>query len=261
MFTKLNLPKKEKKPRTVGLNALIDNGYPLGFFKDVIESFSDKIDFIKFGWGTSVVTPFIEDKIKIAQKANIEVFMGGTLFEKYLLSGALNEYIATLRKLNIKWVEVSNGTINLSNTKKAEYIKKLSQEFKVLSEVGFKDSVRSIELQPSKWIEYIEQDFDAGSEYVITEARESGTSGICRSDGEVRFGLINEIASSAIKLDRLIFEAPNKHLQVYFITHFGPNVNLANIAFADVIPLETLRYGLRSDTLMLFEPSDLSEVE
>lgn len=249
----IKLPERHSKPRAAGLSVLIDNGYPLKFYEDVVVSHHSLIDYIKFGWGTALVTPSIKEKIAIARAHNIEVFMGGTFFEKSAVQNKVPEYAAYLNKLGVTWLEVSNGTIDIDNTKKAEYIRQLSGDFSVLSEVGFKDSERSLELYPAQWVVYIEQDFAAGSKWVITEARESGTSGICRPDGEIRFGLINEIANSGIDTEKMIFEAPNKNLQKYFIDHFGANVNLANIAFNDVIPLETLRLGLRSDTLMMFE--------
>jgi len=259
METTLKLPDRESKPRIKGITALIDNGYPCQYFEDIVTNFADNIDFIKLGWGTSVVTSTVETKIKIAKSHNINLFMGGTLFEKYVYQNKLNDYLNQLKSLGINWLEVSNGTIDIPNSQKAEYINKLTKDFNVLSEVGFKDSKRSNELPPKKWIEYIKEDFTAGAKYVITEARESGTSGICRPDGEVRFGLINEIADSGIDISKLIFEAPNKGLQHYFIKLFGTNVNLANIAFNDVIPTETLRLGLRGDTLLHFEEAKKSE--
>jgi phosphosulfolactate synthase len=261
MNTFLNLPNRAQKPRSQGMTVLIDNGYPLGFFKDVLSSHKQFIDTVKVGWGTAYIDSNLAEKIKYSQSLGINVFMGGTFFEKAALQNKLDSFIAFLKDHGIKHMEISNGTINLTNTEKAHYIKKYSTEFEILSEVGFKDSERSQELHPAKWIEYIQEDFDAGSTWVITEARESGTSGICRSDGEIRFGLINEIASSGINLDKMIYEAPNKRMQEYFITHFGANVNLANIAFTDVTSLETLRVGLRGDTLMLFEASDKVEAE
>jgi phosphosulfolactate synthase len=249
----IKMPMRQSKPRATGLTVMIDNGYSLKFYEDVVASHHSLIDFIKFGWGTALITPMIREKIAIARAHDIDVFMGGTLFEKSAVQNKVPEYASYLNQLGVTWLEVSNGTIDIDNTKKAEYIRQLAGDFNVFSEVGFKDSERSLELYPAQWVEYIQQDFAAGSKWVITEARESGTSGICRADGEIRFGLINEIANSGIDIDKMIFEAPNKNLQKYFIEHFGANVNLANIAFNDVIPLETLRLGLRSDTLMMFE--------
>ena len=249
----LNLPIRTQKPRREGLNILIDNGYPLRFFQDVIESMPSKIDFVKFGWGTAVVTENLQDKIDILNKYDINYFLGGTLFEKYLYQNKLEEYKVLLDKYQCTYMEVSNGTINISNTEKCKYIKEFSKNYKVLSEVGLKDSEKSEEMPPKKWIEYMLEDLNAGAYKVITEARESGTSGICRSNGDLRVGLFEEIIDSRLNMKDIIFEAPNKKLQIYFIKKLGTNCNLANISFSDIIGVETLRLGLRSDTFFTFE--------
>jgi len=249
----LNLPIREKRPRNIGLNILIDNGYPIDFFKDVIISMNDKIDFIKFGWGTSIVSVFLEKKINILKENNINYFFGGTLFEKFLYQNKLDEYKNFLDKYDCKYMEISNGTINITNEEKTKYIKDFSLYYRVFSEVGLKDSNKSEEMSPKKWIEYIKQDIEAGAIKVITEARESGTSGMCRSNGDLRIGLLEEIIESELDINDIIFEAPNKKLQVHFINKLGSNCNLANISFNDIIALETLRLGLRSDTFFTFE--------
>jgi len=249
----LNLPKRELKPRNMGLNILIDNGYPLIYFKDIIESMASKIDFVKFGWGTSVVTENLEEKISILNKNNIAYFFGGTLFEKYLYQNKLNEYRVFLDKYNCKYMEISNGTIDISNHEKSKYIREFSDDYQVFSEVGLKDSLKSEEMSPKKWIEYIQEDLEAGAVKVITEARESGTSGMCRSNGDLRIGLLEEIIESNLNISNIIFEAPNKKLQIHFIKKLGTNCNLANISFSDILGLETLRLGLRSDTFFVFE--------
>lgn len=242
------------KPRETGVTMLIDNGYPTGYFTDVVSSHCDYIDFIKFGWGTALVTRDIEKKVQCARDNDVAFCLGGTFFEKCLAEDKLDEFEALYKKLGARHMEISNGTIDLGNEEKAVYIKRYAGDYEVFSEVGYKDTERSQELHPAKWVEYIEQDLAAGATRVIAEARESGTSGICRADGEVRFGLISEIGAM-VDVDKLVFEAPNKSLQVYFIKKFGPNVNLANISFGDVIGLETLRNGLRGDTLKLFGPA------
>lgn len=249
----LDLPKRIQKNRTTGLNILIDNGYPTKYFEDVISSMPDKIDFIKFGWCTSLLTNDLEKKIGILNEYNIEFFFGGTLFEKFLYQDKLNEFKIFLEQYKCKYIEISNGTIDISNTEKCNYIKEFSKKYKVFSEVGLKDSTKSEEMPPKQWIKCISEDLKAGSFKVITEARESGTSGICRSNGDIRVGLFEEILDSDFNLDDIIFEAPNKKLQIYFINKLGTNCNLANIAFKDVIGLETLRIGLRSDTFFSFE--------
>lgn len=249
----LILPNRSVKPRNEGINLLIDNGYPTGYFKDVIESMSDKIDFVKFGWCTSLVSTNIEEKIKILKDNSINYFFGGTLFEKFLQQNKLEEFKNFLKKHDCQYMEISNGTIEISNTEKCKYIKEFSKEYKVLSEVGLKDSQKSEEMSPKKWIKCMQEDFEAGSFKVITESREAGNSGICRSSGELRVGLIEEIIDSSLNLCDIIFEAPNKKLQVHFVKKIGTNCNLGNIAFSDVIGLETLRLGLRSDTFFSFE--------
>lgn len=256
----LNLPSHDVKPRARGLTMLIDKGYSSSYFEDVIESFHPYIDHVKFGWCTSLITPDVNAKIAFAKKHNVNIIIGGTFFEKALLQGSLNKFIEHLKSLKVECLEISNGTVNLSNPDKAKYIQSFSSEFTVFSEVGFKDNTRSMELHPAKWLEYINQDLEAGAQKVTLEAREDGRGGICRSDGEIRFGLINEIATAGIQASNLIFEAPNKNLQTYFIKHFGANANMANIAFSDVIGLETLRLGLRSDTLLMFEAISAPEI-
>lgn len=251
--TALALPERATKPRARGLTVVIDNGIPLTYFQDVVESMGSLVDLVKFGWGTSLVTETIERKIACLQAHQVDYFFGGTLFEKYLSQHLLDAYLDYCRQHGCRYIEVSNGTIALSNDEKARLIADVAREFRVLSEVGYKDSERSSLLHPAQWIAFIRQDLAAGAERVITEARESGTSGICRSNGELRFGLIEEILSTDIDPNKLVFEAPNKSLQTYFIQRLGSNVNLANIPIQDIIPLETLRLGLRSDTLLTFE--------
>lgn len=249
----LVLPNRSIKPRKDGINFLIDNGYPTGYFKDVIESMSDKIDFVKFGWCTSLVSTNIEEKISILKENKIDYFFGGTLFEKFLQQDKLEDLKKFLISHDCKYMEISNGTIDISNSEKCKYIKEFSSEFKVFSEVGLKDSQKSEEMSPKKWIEYMLEDLEAGSFKVITESREGGNSGICRSSGELRVGLIEEIIDSTLNINDIIFEAPNKKLQIHFINKIGTNCNLGNIAFSDVIGLETLRLGIRSDTFFRFE--------
>lgn len=222
-----------------------------------MDSVGTYVDVVKFGWGTSIVTPKLEEKIQCLKNHGIDYFFGGTLFEKYYIQGKTERYTEFCLRHECRYVEISNGTVPMSNEEKCEWIHRYAQHFQVLSEVGFKDVNQSLMLPPNRWIEYIRADLAAGAIRVITEARESGTSGICREDGELRFGLIEEILGAGIDVNSLIFEAPNKTLQAYFIEKVGPSVNLANVPFAHIIPLETLRLGLRSDTLMLFEEGGL----
>lgn len=236
------------KPRKQGISCMNDPGLPTGAFHDYIQSHGDYIDYVKFGWGTALVTRDLEKKIDELQSNNIDYFFGGTLFEFFYARGQLSNFVSFVRDHSCKIVEVSDGTIEIPPEQKLKVINELANEFSVWTEIGYKDQQRSLNMPPSKWIEYMNSALAAGSQKVITEARESGTSGICRADGEVRFGLIEDIINSQINLNDVIFEAPTKALQVYFINKFGPDVNLANIPFIDTIPLETLRLGLRSDT-------------
>lgn len=250
----LNLPARDAKPRRRGMTMVIDTGLPTTYFTDVIESYGDLIDVVKFGWGTCMATPHIADKIDALHENHVEFYFGGTLFEKFLLCDRVDEWCRICHDAGATTVEISNGAIALSNEDKAGYIRRFAGEFTVISEVGFKDPVRSERLAPNRWIEFIRQDLDAGAQLVIAEARESGISGICRPNGELRYGLIEEIVESGIDMDRIMFEAPNKTLQVHLLQRVGPQANLGNVPADAVIGLETLRLGLRADTLTDFTP-------
>ncbi|MFZ0217385.1 MAG: phosphosulfolactate synthase [Candidatus Dormiibacterota bacterium] len=245
----LTLPGRYEKPRQAGLTMVIDGGLANAQFEDLLESHGHLIDLLKLGWGTALVTRGLDRKIAALREAGVDFYFGGTLFEIFLQQGKLDDYRRFCQHYGCKFVEVSNGTIDLSNGRKAECVARLSEDFEVISEVGYKDEARSQALPPVRWISYIREDLEAGARHVITEARESGRSGICRADGELRFGLIEEILESGLDIDRLVFEAPNKTLQTYFVKRIGSNVNLGNVAPADIVPLETLRLGLRSDTV------------
>ncbi|WP_046175715.1 phosphosulfolactate synthase [Domibacillus indicus] len=251
IYTGLNLPERTSKPRMDGITVLIDNGVPLHFFEDTLNSSGQYIDFVKFGWGTSVVTKHLEKKIACLHENDVNFFFGGTLFEKFVSQDKVSDYEKLLRKFDCRYMEISNGTIDMTNKEKALYIKRFSKDFIVFSEVGAKDSIKAMRQNASEWVEWILEDLDAGSAKVITEARESGTSGICRGNGEIRPEIIDKIIEAGIDMKKIIFEAPSKQMQTTFINIAGPNVNLANISFTDPIPLETLRLGLRSDTFYL----------
>ena len=251
--TALHLPLRAEKPRGTGITMVIDGGMPLLQFADTAESGAEYIDFVKFGWGTAIVTSTLREKLNILDDVGIGYYFGGTLFEKYVLQGLFDDYRQFCQEHGCHHVEVSNGTIPMSNTEKASYIRKLASDFTVVSEVGFKEPARSEQLPPSMWIDYVSEDLEAGASMVTLEARESGKSGICRPDGALRFGLIEDVLSSGINPESLLFEAPTTSLQTYFITRIGPDVNLGNIPAHGVIGLETLRLGLRADTLTAFE--------
>lgn len=250
--TALTLPARAAKPRRTGLTMVVDGGVPLGTLRDVVESAGEYLDFVKFGWGTAVVSNQLAAKIDLLQANGIAFYLGGTLFEKYVLQGRFDDFRTLCHDLGCRHVEVSNGTIDLSNLEKVGYIGKLADEFTVISEVGFKDGDRSERLSPRRWIDYIQDDLAAGATLVTLEARESASSGICRPDGRLRIGLIEEVLGE-LAPDRLLFEAPTTALQAYFVHRVGPDVNLGNVAPMAILGLETLRLGLRADTLTDFE--------
>jgi phosphosulfolactate synthase len=251
--TPLDLPARSQKPRGTGITMVIDNGLPRAYFADAIASAAAHIDAVKFGWGTCLVTEALEAKIDCLRDHGVRFWFGGTLFEKFVVQRRFDGFVDYCRRWGCTTVEISNGTIPLSNAAKAHYIRRCAEEFDVVSEVGFKDARRSEDLSSSEWVDSIGEDLDAGASLVIAEARESGRSGICRPDGSLRDGIVDDILASGVDPDRLLFEAPTKDLQAHFVTRLGANVNLGNIAVADVIGLETLRLGLRADTLLHFE--------
>jgi phosphosulfolactate synthase len=251
----LQLPNRAEKPRKTGFTMAIDKGMPQRQFADVVESASDYLDFVKFGWGTSVVTKNLNQKIATLRAEGVDFYFGGTLFEKFVLQDRFMEFRDMCHWYGCEYVEVSNGTIDMSDAIKSEYVAELSRDFRVISEVGSKNQMKSENMAPNKWIGYINADLEAGAMLVTLETRESGKSGICRPNGELRFGLIEEILSSRIDTERLLFEAPSIELQSYFVSRVGPDVNLGNIAMSDLLALETIRLGLRSDTLLTFEPN------
>jgi phosphosulfolactate synthase len=242
----LDLPARGGKPRERGLTSVLDTGLSLGDVDSLVEVAGDSVDLVKLGWGTAVVSANLEDKLARYRDHGLPVVLGGTLTEMALRDGRLDGLVAWLKELGLDHVEVSDGTISLDAGRKIEVIERLAQEFTVLSEVGSKDAAEI--MAPYRWVEQIEAELAAGAWKVIAEARETGTAGIFRPDGEVRMGLIDEIAH-AVDPERLVFEAPRKDQQVWFIKRFGPEVNLGNVAPQDVLSLETLRLGLRSDTM------------
>src|SRR6202000_2090967 len=199
------LPERAAEPRVSGLTMVSDGGVPLGLFTDQVELGAEYIDFVKFGWGTSVVTNCLREKIAVLDSHGIEFYFGGTLFEKFALQGRFDDFRRLCEEYSAKHVEVSNGTIEMSNAEKAGYIRKLAPDFTIVSEVGFKDPGRSEMLPPSERVASIKEDLDAGASIVTLEARESGSSGICRPDGELRYGLIEDVLHAGIGTDTLTF--------------------------------------------------------
>jgi phosphosulfolactate synthase len=242
----LEVPARSPKPRTAGLTHVIDKGLNLREIEGLFDTAGDYVDIVKLGWGTSYVTQNLEKKIALYRSLQSPVVCGGTLFEAAVALGKLDEYRRWLSENRFSHVEISDGVIELPRERKLELIAELARDFVVLSEVGSKDA--EVVFPPYQWVEWIREELDAGAWKVITEGREGGTAGIYRPTGEMRTGLIDEIAHS-IEFGDVIFEAPTKSAQAWFVKHFGPEVNLGNIPPDEVIPLETLRLGLRADTL------------
>ena len=244
-FNLKNIPERSLKPRELGITMVIDKGSSLQECKNLIESSSDYIDFVKFGWTTSNFSKNLKEKIELFKKANINVYLGGTLFEAFAIRDQFEDYIDILKEYDLKYAEVSDGSISIPHKKKCEYIEKLAKHFIVFSEIGSKDEKKII--PPYKWIKQMKAELNAGSWKVIGEARESGNVGLFRSSGEVRQGLVEEILTE-IPTDKILWEAPKKVQQVWFVKLLGQNVNLGNISGNEVISLETIRVGLRGDT-------------
>jgi len=240
-----NIPERTLKPRQNGLTMVMDKGLSLRGVEDLIETAGGNTDIVKLGWATSYVSPNLDEKLKIYRDAGIPVYFGGTLFEAFIVRNQFDDYCRLLDKYKLEHAEVSDGSITIPHDIKCEYIHKLKSQVTVISEVGSKD-VQKI-FAPYKWIQLMKAELEAGSWKVIAEARESGNVGIYRDSGEVRQGLVDEILTQ-IPEESIIWEAPQKPQQVWFIKLLGANVNLGNIAPADMIPLETIRLGLRSDT-------------
>lgn len=249
------LPDREEKPREKGVTMMMDKGLSMREVEDFIDSSGHLTDLVKFGFGTSIVTRNLADKVKLYQSANIRPYFGGTLFEAFVARGQFDEYRKFITKYGLDLAEVSDGSIILSTKKKCGFISDLAKDFTVLSEVGSKEE--GILISPAKWIKMMQTELDAGSWMVIAEARESGNVGIYRPNGTAHTLLVNKILAK-IPGERILWEAPIKAQQVWFIKLLGANVNLGNIDAKSVIPLETLRLGLRGDTFFEFLPDDVT---
>lgn len=251
-----DIPERTVRPRKNGVTMVMDKGVTLRQAEDYVENYADYVDFVKLGFGTSVVSKNLKEKIKVYQKAGLKVYVGGTLFEAFVARGKFDEYQKYISDLGLDTAEVSDGSIIMNHESKCEYISKLSKNFTVLSEVGSKEE--GIIIHPAKWISMMKKELEAGSFKVIAEARESGNVGIFHKNGSAHTMLINRITGK-IAIEDIIWETPQKSQQVYFIKLFGANVNVGNISFDDVIPLETLRIGLRGDTFFTFLPENSKE--
>jgi phosphosulfolactate synthase len=248
-FSLTKVPERTTKPRNAGITMVMDKGMSVRDVENLIEVSGNYIDIVKLGWATSYVTPNLSKKLEVYKAAGIPVYLGGTLLEAFIIRDRFEDYLRVLDKYKIQHAEVSDGSIELEHDKKCEYIHSLAKHVTVLSEVGSKDVQKII--PPYKWIELMQKELDAGAWKVIGEAREGGNVGLFRSTGEVRSGLVEEILTK-IPSEKIMWEAPQKEQQVWFIKLLGTNVNLGNIAPHEVVPLETLRLGLRSDTFDYF---------
>jgi phosphosulfolactate synthase len=248
-FNLTQIPERTKKPRAHGLTMVMDKGLSVEEARNFMSVSAPHVDVLKLGFGTSFVTPNLREKIELYQSLDIPVYFGGTLFEAFLIRNQLDEYINVVKDYGITYMEVSDGSITIPHAEKCGYIEKLAKLGLVLSEVGSKDAEHII--PPYKWIELMRAELEAGATYVIAEARESGNVGIYRGSGEVREGLVQEILTQ-IPAEKIIWEAPQKAQQLYFLELVGCNANLGNLAPHEVISLEAMRVGLRGDTFHLF---------
>lgn len=253
-FELSHIPQRAVKPRQSGLTMVMDKGLSLREAEDLISASDHLVDLVKLGFGTSLITKNLQEKIKLYQDAGIMVYLGGTLFEAFLIRGQFDDYRRLLHRLGLDTAEVSDGSIELKHDTKCQLIHEMAKEFRTLSEVGSKEA--GIIIHPNKWKSMMKAELDAGSWKVIAEARESGNVGIYRPNGSAHVSLINKILE-VIPKDSILWEAPQKPQQVWFINLLGANVNLGNIAPNEVIPLETLRLGVRGDTFFNHLPANI----
>jgi phosphosulfolactate synthase len=240
-----NLPERPIKPRNTGLTMIMDKGLSLNEAENMVILKSELADIVKLGFGTSLLTRYIERKINLYHEAGIMVYTGGTLFEAFIVRNQFDDYCRLMDKLKLEMIEVSDGSMFIEHDEKCEYIRKLSKNYKVISEIGSKDE--TITIESSDWVKFMSKEIDAGSWKVIAEAREGGNVGVYEKNGDIKDELIKEISKN-IDSTKILWEAPQKEQQVWFINNFGANVNLGNISPNDIISLECLRLGLRGDT-------------
>ncbi|TGE14590.1 phosphosulfolactate synthase [Hymenobacter elongatus] len=252
-YTLNNLPERTAKPREQGYTMVMDKGLSVREVEDFLEVGAPYTDIVKLGWATSFVTPNLKRKLAVYKEAGIPVYFGGTLFEAFIIRNQFDDYRRLLEEYGMDYAEVSDGSIDLNHDRKLDYIRTLSQHVNVLSEVGSKDAEKII--PPYKWISQMKTELEAGAIKVIGEAREAGNVGLFRSTGEVRSGLVEEILTQ-VPVEKILWEAPQKSQQVWFIKMMGANVNLGNIAPNEIVSLETIRLGLRGDTFTQFLDMD-----
>jgi phosphosulfolactate synthase len=244
-----NIPDRTTKPRQTGINMVMDKGLSINEAKNLVAAAGHLVDFVKLGFGTSAITNNVEEKIAFYQDSNIDVYLGGTLFEAFLIRNQYEDYKKLLKRWELNAVEVSDGSMSIPHDEKCKYIKDLKDDYIVLSEVGKKSSDK--EMSNQEWVESIQKEMEAGSFKVIAEARESGTVGIYDKNGKANTELISMIKDN-VSLENMLWEAPIKSQQAWFVEEFGANVNIGNISPNEVIALETLRIGLRGDTFFKF---------
>lgn len=246
----LDVPLRSAKPREAGITMVMDRGLSLGELTNLVEAACPYIDYVKFGWCTGLLVPCLDEKLDLLRRNDIGFWFGGTLFEIAYAQNRVDRLVGWFDELGVELIEISDGSIEIPVYDKLGLIESLSKRFRVLSEVGSKD-VETV-FPPSQWISLMKQELAAGAHMVVAEGRESGRVGIYRRNGEVRMGLIAElVAEEELDLRRVIFEAPDRKQQAWFIRELGSDVNLGNIRGDDVIALETLRLGLRNDTIDL----------
>jgi phosphosulfolactate synthase len=245
------IPQRTVRPRTFGLTMIYDKGLSVGEARNLISGAGPYVDLVKLAFGTPLVSAGLHEKIKLFTDAGIPVYFGGLLFEAFLIRNQFNDYLRLLKEYDISYIEVSDGSVDIPHVEKCGYIEKLSKYGTVLSEVGSKDKDREHITPPYQWIRLMQSELEAGATYIVAEARETGTVGIYRNSGEVREGLVQEILTK-VPAEKILWEAPQKDQQLYFLTLIGANANLGNINANEVVALEAMRLGLRADSFSLF---------
>jgi phosphosulfolactate synthase len=245
------MPERTKSPRSYGITMVTDKGLSLQDTKNFLSASAPYVDMVKLAFGTAYVTPNLEDKIKVYQAHNIPVYFGGLLLEAFIIRNQFDDYVKLIKDYGITHTEVSDGSLSIPHAEKCGYIEKLAKLGTVLSEIGSKDKDREHITPPYKWIELMKAELEAGSTYIIAEARETGNVGLYRDSGEVREGLVQEILTQ-VPVEKIIWETPRKEQQLYFLELVGCNVNLGNIASKEVIALEAMRVGLRGDSFQFY---------
>src|SRR5580658_10579899 len=250
-FKLTQIPERTSRPRTDGLTMINDKGLSVGEARNLISGAHPHVDLIKLAFGTPLLSAGLDEKVKLFQDAGIPVYFGGLLLEAYIVRNQFDDYLDLLKEYNLDWIEMSDGSIDIPHAEKCSYIEKLSKYGIVLSEVGSKDKDREHITPPYQWIKLMQSELNAGASYIVAEARETGNVGLYRDSGEVREGLVQEILTK-VPAEKILWEAPRKDQQLYFLKLVGANANLGNIAPQEIIALEAMRLGLRGDTFDLY---------